>query len=560
MRIGRANKFARLHAKGRANKFARLHLVVLVLLVACTRVGPHETAVGSGTNPWTVRGVLRIADTRQPDNLNPMLSFGQVATDLSMFWGAYLFRWNDRSELVPELATQVPTQQDGGISQDGLTITYHLRPRVRWQDGAPFSADDVIFSWRQVLNPRNNVQSRMGYDSVASIEKLNAFTIRVHLKKPFAPFVETFFAPADATYSILPKHLLSSYADLNQVAFNNLPIGTGPFRVIENEKDIEIRMVANAAYWRGPPRLKEIIFKIIPNDDTILTQFRTHEVDFRIAAPADQIAALTGEPGIKVYQIPFTSFESLDFNTERPVVSDPRVREALHYATNIVRMGTALTHGRYLPAGSDQPPFLWAFDPKVRQYPYDPARAAKLLDDAGWKLGPDGVRSKNGQPLELTLVSATGAALGSAVVVLVQHDWKKVGAVVDIKQYPTDVLGGPAGIYRTGKFDVFFDSWSNGVDPDDSQIFMCNQRPPWGSNYFRFCDRRLDAAENIALSVYDRAKRKAAYDRIQEILAQQDPIIVLWFDVRQDVANSDVRGYKPAHAVTTFWNPWEWSI
>jgi peptide/nickel transport system substrate-binding protein len=315
---------------------------------------------------------MRVADTRQPDNLNPMLSFGQIATDLSMFWGAYLFRWNDRNQLIPELATVVPTARNGGISDDGLTVTYHLRRGVKWQDGAPFSADDVIYSWRQVLNPKNDVQSRVGYDDVAGIQKLDAHTIIIRLKKPFAPFVETFFAPADATYCILPQHLLVAYSDLNELAFNNLPIGTGPFRVAANEKDIEIRLVANRSYWRGPPHLKQVIFKIIPDDDTILTQFRTHEVDLRIAAPVRQALTLADQPGLSVYQVPFTSFEFLGFNTEREVVSDPQVRAALHYATDVQRMAKALTYGRFLAATSDQPPVLGVYDAQARRYPYDP--------------------------------------------------------------------------------------------------------------------------------------------------------------------------------------------
>jgi len=533
--------------------------IVLVVLMACTRVG-SQRSLGGASNPWTVHGVLRMVDTRQPDNLNPLLSFGQVATDLSMFWGAYLFRWDDRNQLVPELATEAPSQRNGGISKDGLTLTYHLRRGVRWQDGALFSADDVIFTWQQVMNPRNNVQSRMGYDAISSIEREDAHTIRIHLKHPFSPFVETFFTMADATYCILPKHLLAGLTDLNQAAYNNLPVGTGPFRIVEDHKNIEVRMVANASYWRGPPHLREIIFRIVPDDNTIDTQFRAHEADFRIAAPIGQVVSLEGDSQIKVYRIPFTSFEYLGFNTDHAVLHDVRVRQALRYATDIDKLAAALARGRVLRAGADQPPFLWAFNPHVDTYRYDPARAAYILDQAGWKLAVDGYRYKNGQRLELLLVSAIGAALGTAVDLIVQHGWKKVGVQVNIKQYPTDLLGSSDGIYRTGRFDVFFDSWSNGVDPDDSQIFMCSQRPPSGSNYFRFCDPRLDAAEHIALREYQHAQRKPAYDEVQAILAEQLPIIVLWFDVRQDLANSDLRGYKPAHAVTTFWNPWEWSI
>ncbi len=542
---------------------ARLLLCPVILafgLAACTRMAANAPPNPLQGNRWTLPGVLRIDDTRQPDNLNPLLSFGQVPTDLSMFWAAYLFRWNDRNQLVPELATVVPTIQNGGISPDGLTVTYHLRKGVRWQDGAPFGPGDVIFTWQQVMNPHNNVQSRVGYDAIAAIDAASDHVIRVHLRHPFAPFVETFFTMADATYCILPRHLLAGYPDINNAPYNSLPIGTGPFRIVEYNKGSDIRMVANTSYWRGPPRLKEIDYRIVPDDSTILTQLRSHETDFWMAAPIVHSASLTSLPGTRVFQIPFTAFEFLGFNTDRGPLSDVRVRRALRYATDVPKLGAVLAHGKFIPAPSDQPPFLWAYNAHAHNYNYDPARAGELLDAAGWKLGADGYRYKNGQPLDLLMVSAIGSALGSQIDVLVQHDWKQVGVRVDIKTYPTDLLGGADGIYRTGRFDVFFDSWSNGVDPDDSQIFMCQERPPYGANYFRFCDARLDAAEQMALRYYPRAQRKPAYDTIQSILANELPVIILWFDVRQDVANSDLKGYKPAHAVTTFWNPWEWSI
>ena len=532
--------------------------IFVAALAACSGRSPQRSV--GGRNSWTVPGVLRMVDTRQPDNLNPLLSFGQVATDLSMFWAAYLFRLDDRNSLVPELATVVPTQDNGGISKDGLTLTYHLRKGIRWHDGAPFSADDVIFTWQQVMNPRNNVQSRMGYDAISSIDRLDQSTIKVHLRHPFSPFVETFFTMANATYCILPKHMLSGLVDINQASYNNLPVGTGPFRVVEDQKNTEIRMVANPSYWRGPPRLREIVFRIVPDDNTIITQFRAHEADFRMLAPITQALSLEGNSETIVYRIPFTSFEYLGFNTQHALLHDVRVRQALRYATDVDKMALTLAHGRVIRSGADQPPFLWAFNSHVKTYGYDPARASRMLDLAGWTLAPDGYRYKNGQRLDLLLVSAIGSALGSAVDLIVQHDWKLVGVHVDIKQYPTDLLGSSDGIYRTGRFDVFFDSWSSGVDPDDSQIFTCGQQPPVGSNYFRFCDARLDAAEQVALRNYSREQRKRAYDEVQAILAEQLPIMVLWFDVRHDIANSDMRGYKPAHAVTTFWNPWEWSI
>jgi len=129
------------------------------LASSCSRVSTQTGEAYAG-NSWTKHGILRVAAIDEPDNLNPMVGNQQAEVDLSLLWGAYLYRFNDKDEWVPELATDVPTLANGGISADGLRFTYHLRTAVKWQDGAPFSADDVIFSWQQVMNPRNSVTRR----------------------------------------------------------------------------------------------------------------------------------------------------------------------------------------------------------------------------------------------------------------------------------------------------------------------------------------------------------------------------------------------------------------
>src|SRR5579864_6381040 len=471
-------------------------------------------------NPWTMHGILRWADSRTPDNLNPVLAYGQLSTELSMFWAGHLFHWNDRNQMVPELATEEPTLANGGISKDGLTITYHLRHNVRWQDGAPFTADDVIFSWQQVMNPHNNVPSRLGYYDITGITKLGPDTIAVHLRQPFAPFVQTFFAMAASTYCVLPKHLLAHYADLNEAPYNNLPVGTGPFTIVSYDKGREIRMQANQMYWRGTPKLKKIIFHIVPDDNTILTQFKTHEIDFQLTAPTSTALAAKQLPGIRVYETPFTSFHNLTYNTTRPLLRDVRVRQALHFATDVGRLGRDVEHGLVIPATSDQPPFLWVYNPKVKHYPYDLAQASNLLDAAGWQMAADGYRYRNGERLALEMSAATGSANVSAIEVLLQQQWRKAGIEVDVKNMPASLIAGADGVYRTGNFDIVLDGFANGVDPDDSQSYMCDQQPPAGANYSRLCDARLDAAELKALSEYEPGKRKRAYALVQSIIAE----------------------------------------
>ena len=152
---------------------------VALLLSACARI---EAASGSARHSWTIPHVLRIVDSEEPDSLNPIVGYLQTDVHVSMFWAGYLFNWSDRNRFVPELATVLPTVANHGISADGKTITYHLRRGVRWQDGAPFSADDVIFSYRAVMNPQNAVQSRSGYELITRIDKIDDATIVIHLK------------------------------------------------------------------------------------------------------------------------------------------------------------------------------------------------------------------------------------------------------------------------------------------------------------------------------------------------------------------------------------------
>ena len=187
-------------------------LIAATILAGCTRSGSAGSPSGSGArHPWTHPGILRIASLGDPDSLSPLIGTFQVDVDLSMFWAGYLFNYDDRNQLVPELATSVPTLANGGIAQDGRTITYHLRRGVLWQDGATFSADDVVFSWHAVMNPNTNVQTRTGYDDIRAIDEPDKYTLVVHLIRPFAPFVNSFFTMGATPYPVYPKHLLAQY-------------------------------------------------------------------------------------------------------------------------------------------------------------------------------------------------------------------------------------------------------------------------------------------------------------------------------------------------------------
>ncbi len=190
----------------------------------------------------------------------------------------------------------------------------------------------MIYTWQQMLNPRNTIVSRVGYDVIAGIDRVDSHTIVVHLKRRFAPFVNTFFAPANHPDVILPKHLLARFADLNHVAYNGLPVGTGPFRIVAYDRNARVEMVANDAYWRGPPHLRRIDFRIVGSDETMLAQLASHEIDFFYRAPESLAPELRGIPGTRLAMTPIDRFTDVGINASVPGLNDVRVRRALAYA------------------------------------------------------------------------------------------------------------------------------------------------------------------------------------------------------------------------------------
>ena len=340
------------------------------------------------------------------------------------------------------------------------------------------------------------------------------------------------------------------------------PVGTGPFRVVSNN-GAQITFAANPDYWRGAPKLKEIDFRYIPRDREIINLMKTHKIDFYENAAQALEPELHGIDGATVYLYTFTRWTDIGFNLSRPQLKERLVREALAYAIDRNRLIERVTHGVNFPADSDQPPFFWAHDAHVPTYPFNPGLARRLLDRAGWRVGKNGVRARNGVTMKIEMVGATGSQTVADTEALIRHDWKAVGVQVSIRNYSSATLYdtvAEGGIEQTGKFDVAIEEWANGVDPDESQLFLCKFAPPAGWNVYHYCNPALDAAENAGLSDYRRDRRKAHYDRVQKILATDLPIIVLWFTQRQDVVNVNLQNYRPAHAVSPFWNAWQWAL
>jgi peptide/nickel transport system substrate-binding protein len=531
----------------------------------CTKVS--ENVGPGGHAAGTIPGTLRYADIEEPTSMNPLLRLDAVATDLDMFIHGYFFHLDDKMQFVPDLALEVPTYQNGGISKDGRTITYHLRHGVKWQDGAPFTSKDVVFTTKAILNPANNLQSRNGWDQLVvndPVDALDDYTVKFHLQRIYAPAISSFFSEG-GQYPILPEHLLGKYPDINRVPYNQHPVGLGPFRFVKWVHGDRIELEANPLFWRGPPKLKRIIYKIIPNDNTIVIQLKTHEIDawFRaVSGLYPQYQALVDQ-GYKMQLKAGMVYSHLDLNQRNPFFDDIRVRQAINYALDKKKLIHDVTHDVQIPAYSDQSQLSWSYEPNVVHYDYNPAKSRQLLGDAGWKPGPDGIMEKGGQKLAFNLAAAAGGATGEATEAIVQQELKAVGIAASVKNYPTAVYFNTyqdGGILQRGNYDAAFFAWVAGDDPDDKSIYDCREVPPTGQNSLYWCDKTLQDAEDGALSTYDQNVRKKYYSIIQKELASQSVIIFLWFQRQIFITSPNFHGFKPAPATSSNWNSWEWTM
>ena len=523
-----------------------------LLFCGCSRAGTYHAAHPADS--------LQAGFAVAPNSFNPLLVTESAEFDLDGLVFNGLTEENARNEIVPDLATIVPTLRNGGIGRDGTTITYHLRKGVRWQDGAPFTSDDVAFTWRAVMAPNSQVGNRVPYDEVASVTTPAASTVVFHLKRPYAPFVAEAFNSTTVGF-IVPAHLLRGYHDLSRIPFNHAPVGTGPYRLVRWIPGDRMEFTANQTYFKGVPKIPNIVVHEIPNENTGINELRSGELDWYPYISEASYGLLRSVPNVRVVVTPQNSYRGLYINTERPILSDVRVRRAIAYAIDKRQLVEKTTFGTGTIATEDIPAFMWAYDASVPTARYDPGRARELLREAGWQPGPDGVLTKDGRRLSFTLSLRQGAAGDNAMAVQVQAWLRAVGVEVTLKDYPGSVLFalGPSGILQPGKYDLNISGFSSTADPDNSAQFTCANRPPNGFNWTRYCSPEMDRLQSEALTTYDRAARKAAYAKIETLLASDVPQVFFYYQPQISAITPNLQNFAPS-MVTPTWNVQQWEL
>jgi len=530
-----------------------------VLIAGCTKTDMGSTTSSSASangekNATTVPHELRIGDTQDITTLNPHLGTALSLGNLSQMTMAYLVRYGKDNRPIPELATEVPTKKNGLISKDGLTITWHLRKGVKWSDGQPFDGDDVVFSVNVVNNTANNEVGRDGWDLITKMDEPDKFTVVFHLRKPYSGFLPTFFGSAGANPCLLPKHILGKLANINNADYNSKPVGIGPFRYVTWVRNDHVELEPNPYYWRGLPKLKKITYRFIPDRNTMLTQLQTGEIDMWPLVGIGYYTRVAALKTVTTTHHPGYFYSHLDFNNSHPVFAEKAVREALRYAVDRKTIRDKINHG----LGALQEGAITPVSPlyeDLGQIPFDIAKANALLDGAGWKRGPDGIREKNGLRLALNFATTAGTPDTDQTIELMRSTWAQIGVSINVRPYAQAVFFAPfqqGGTIYSGKFDIVTFSWQQTPDGDLSNIYDSKQIPPDGQNDLHYKSAKVDALLQKSKAAYDEDERKPILVAIQKQVLEDAPQIILW--IREDVFsyNNDLKNYDPNN--TTFFD------
>jgi len=533
--------------------------LALTAALACALSG----CARSGPPPHTLRTFVAV----DPPGWNPLVVDNSTTTLLAEFVHGFLLRADGQGRLIPDLATVVPTLANGGISRDGRTVTYHLRRGVRWQDGAPFDARDVVFSFGAVMNPRNAVPDRTGFDHVAGVRAVDPYTVQVRLTHAFSPFVASCFTlAANDPYPILPAHLLAGKPDLNHDPYDAAPVGLGPYKLASWEHGSRIVLTADPHYFRGAPGIPRIEIAIVPDVNTAATLWKTGNLDLaigRVQAGRTFLDALRSVRDARVVLQPHYEFDFVLMNLTHPPLDDVRVRQAIAMGIDRHRNMGDLDGPLWVGGETDRLAGQFADDPSLEQPPYDPPRAAALLDAAGWRRGPDGTRRKDGRALTLQFVATTESPTTSRFGLLAQQDLARIGVRVELKPYAYNQVWASAaehGIFQSGRFDLAYGGWQPNSVADHSYLFRCDTRPPNGDNFGGICDPVIEAAARRELDSPDPTVQAEADRAITRELVARTDLLFLGFNREAVATSARLTGVVPSVLGEHYWNAWAWRL
>jgi peptide/nickel transport system substrate-binding protein len=496
--------------KIRSLRNTRISLLAMAMLVALT--GCHSSPRDPRTVVFLIESTPASLDPRigtdaQSEHIDELLFDGLVARDASFHF--------------------TPAVAESWEQPDPLTLIFHLRKGVRFHDGRPLTARDVAWTVNSIRSGAVISPKSAAYASVETVEARDARTVVFHLKHPDNFLLTNLSTGA---FGIVPE---GSGRD-----FWRHPVGTGPFRFVSQQIDQDVVVERNPLSWSAVPKIERVRFAVVPDAITESLEMQKGSADVAVnSLPMDSLAVLAAQPNLVVEDAPGTQVQYLGFNLRDPLLKDARVRQAIACAIDRKLIVRALLRGHAQLAESLLPPTHWAFTSDVAHYPYDPARAARLLDQAGYAPDPKGVRLH----LMMKISNVEDARLLAAVL---QQQLAKVGIALDQRSYEFATFYSDV---TRGAFQMYTLRWIGGNEQPDifSYVYSTANFSPKGANRSHYSNPQLDALLTDATQSEDMARRRTDYIQAQQILARDLPAINLWYRNTVVVHNRRLTNVRP---------------
>lgn len=509
--------------------------LILLLLAGCaneqSNSGPQEKAY----KPTAYGDIIVRGDIGDASNLIPILASDSASHSIAGLIYNGLVKYDKDMNIVGDLA------ESWDISDDGLVITFHLRKGVKWHDGKPFTAKDVLYTYQVTVDPKTPTAYAGDFLKVKKAEVLDDYTFRVTYDKPFAPSLISWSS------AILPRHLLEGQ-DITKSSLARHPVGTGPYLFKEWLAGQKIVLVSNADYFEGRPYVDGHVTRIIPDMATMFLELRARNIDMMGLTPLQYTRQTENNlfrQSFDKYRYLAFAYTYLGYNLKHPFFADKRVRQAISYAINKEEIISGVLLGLGKPATGPYKPGTWAYNENVKTYSYNPQKARELLRAAGWtKTNNDGFLEKDGRPFTFELVTNQGNETRQKCAEIIQRQLKEVG--IDVKIRILEWAAFINDFINKRRFEAVILGWTIPLDPDAYDVWHSSKTAPEELNFISYKNPEVDALLEKARSTFDQKLRKKYYDRFQEILVEDQPYTFLYVPDELVIISKRFRGIEPA--------------
>lgn len=530
-------------------------MAMILIIAACSDGEVKSDAEGAKSEGSTTDeksgGSLYLGTTAAPTLFNPYYSTDTSSSTIEGFIFSGLVTVDHDFNPEGDLA------EDWDVTEDGLKWTFYLRENIKWHDGEDFTADDVVFSYNIPLNEDYVGPRGLPFEVIEEINKVDDYTVEIILSEPYAPFITI-----TAQFEVLPEHILGDVpvADLGTQRFNTKePIGTGPFKFKEWREGEYIELVANEDYYLGAPKLDSIIYKIVPDMNTLMAQVQVGDINLAGISPEYMETAknLEDKGIVKLESGPSNSWEYIGYNLRNDLFKDKLVRQALTHAIDKEAIVQAILDGSGTVAHGPGSPANWSFNPDVAKFEYNPEEAKKKLKEAGWEPGADGILEKDGQKFEFVLKTTSANEIRQQIAEVAQQQLSEIGIKTTI-----ELLEWSAYVEETSppkwNFDAIVAGWSIGSDPDPTWFWHTSEIEN-GLNYGGYSNPEVDAllSENTKLS--DLSERKDIIGKADAIVTEDQPSTFLYNPQGHLAVSIDLHGPKFS-AANTYYKIHEWYV